>query len=183
MVIGKLINFSIKVKHNKLIKKFKMFGNGSKIIVYEGYYPWVNSPENISIGEDTHIGGGFFFDATGGLEIGSHVHIAPRCSIYSSNHNYRSNIKMPYDNTYIYKKVIIEDYVWIGVNVSIVPGIKVGKGAIIGMGAVVTKDVPEGAIVGGNPAHIIKYRDIEQFNEVINRRTGNEKNFNNNGNL
>jgi len=69
---------------------------------------------------------------------------------------------------YIYKSVNIDDYVWIGANVSITPGVTIRKGAIVGMGAVVTKDVPECAIVGGNPAKILAYRDKETFYEIIN---------------
>lgn len=56
------------------------------------------------------------------------------------------------------RRVIIEDDVWIGARVIILPGRKIGKSAIIGAGSVVTKDVPEYAIVGGNPSRILKYR-------------------------
>jgi maltose O-acetyltransferase len=55
------------------------------------------------------------------------------------------------------KPVVIDD-VWIGGHVIILPGVHIGKGAIVGAGAVVTKDVPEYAIVGGSPAKVIKYR-------------------------
>jgi len=58
-----------------------------------------------------------------------------------------------------YPPVRIEDDVWIGARAIILPGIKIGKGAIIGSGAVVTKDVPPYAICAGNPARVIKYRD------------------------
>lgn len=162
-----MFRFLIKLKHNKIIKKFKKFGPDSKIGVYDGIFPWVYDAEKIEIGNDTHMGGGFFLDGSGGLYIGNHVHIAPKCSIYTSNHNFKSDKIIPYDDTYIYKKVTIEDYVWIGINVSISPGVKIGKGAIVGMGAVVTKDVPECAIVGGNPAEIIGYRDKYVFYELI----------------
>lgn len=60
--------------------------------------------------------------------------------------------------TQSYKKVIIKNDVWIGANCTIMPGIKIGNGAIIGAGSVVTKDVPDYAIVAGVPAKIIKYR-------------------------
>ncbi|WP_176212665.1 acyltransferase [Clostridium acidisoli] len=159
--------FLIKFEHYKLKKRFKKFGVGSKLGVYDGIFPWVYSPQKIEIGNDTHIGGGFFFDGSGGITIGNHVHIAPKCSIYTSNHNYKSDKIMPYDDKYIYKKVVIEDYVWIGVNVNITPGVKIAQGAVVGMGAVVTKDVPECAIVGGNPAQIIGYRDKNIYYNIV----------------
>jgi acetyltransferase-like isoleucine patch superfamily enzyme len=59
--------------------------------------------------------------------------------------------------------VHIKDFVWCGNNVTIIPGITIGEGAIIAAGAVVVKDVPDCAIVGGNPAQIIKYRNKEAF--------------------
>lgn len=67
---------------------------------------------------------------------------------------------------YIKKPVIIKDFVWCGANVTITPGVTIGEGAIIGAGSVVTKDVPDYAIVGGNPAKIIKYRNIELFKKL-----------------
>lgn len=167
-VIRKLLLYILNKELIKYKNSFKEFGVNSKLINYIGKFPWVNVPENIVIGNDTHIGGGFNFDGSGGLYIGDHVHIAMNCTIFTFNHNFLSMKEMPYDNTYIYKSVQIEDYVWIGANVSIVPGIKIGRGAIIGMGAVITKDVPECAIVGGNPAKILKYRDKELFYKIIN---------------
>lgn len=61
--------------------------------------------------------------------------------------------------------VLIEDDVWIGANVIILPGVKISKGSIIGAGSVVTKNVPEYAIVGGNPARVIKYRKTPELQE------------------
>lgn len=73
---------------------------------------------------------------------------------------------LPYGTKYINKPVIIEDNVWIGSDVIIIPGVTIHEGAIIGIGSVVTKDVPSCAVVGGNPAKIIKYRDKEQYEKL-----------------
>jgi acetyltransferase-like isoleucine patch superfamily enzyme len=66
------------------------------------------------------------------------------------------------ERTQNYKKVIIKNDVWIGANSVIMPGITIGNGAIIGAGAVVTKDVPDYAVVAGVPAKVIKYRFDEK---------------------
>ena len=65
---------------------------------------------------------------------------------------------------------MINDNVWIGADVKIVPGITIGEGAVIAMSAVVTKDVPACAVVGGNPAKILKYRDINVYNQLKEKR-------------
>lgn len=70
---------------------------------------------------------------------------------------------IPYDNTYVFKNVDIGDCVWFGNRVIVVGNVNIGEGAIIAAGAVVTKDVPPLAIVGGNPAKVIKYRDKEHY--------------------
>ena len=89
--------------------------------------------------------------------------------LITENHNYEGN-QIPYDSTYIYKDITIEDFVWIGNRVIIMGGIRIGEGAIIAAGAVVTRDVPRCAIVGGNPALIIKYRDVAHFDQLKQER-------------
>lgn len=85
--------------------------------------------------------------------------------IISQNHNYEGNA-IPYDNTFVYKTIKIGDFVWLGNRVTIVGNVTIGDGAIIAAGSVVVKDVPPCAIVGGNPAKLIKYRNIEHFKNL-----------------
>ena len=80
----------------------------------------------------------------------------------TSNHNYEGGA-IPYDDTYVHKNVNIGDCVWFGNRVLVCGNVNIGEGAIIAAGSVVCKDVPECAIVGGNPAKVIKYRDKEQY--------------------
>ncbi len=67
----------------------------------------------------------------------------------------------------IKKKVIINDYCWVGRNVMIMPGVELGVASIIAAGSVVTKDVADYSVVGGNPAKLIKKRDEVGVNELI----------------
>lgn len=86
--------------------------------------------------------------------------------IITQNHNYDHGAAIPYDDTYELKNVVIEDNVWFGNRVIVVGNITIGEGAIVAAGAVVSKDVPKCAIVGGNPAKVIKYRDIEHYEKL-----------------
>lgn len=101
----------------------------------------------------------------GEIHFGNNFHSGVECMIIGQNHNYESS-EIPYDSTYIDKKIMIEDNVWFGNRVLVVGNVSIGEGAIVAAGAVVTKDVPKYAIVGGNPAHIIKYRDIDHNNKL-----------------
>ena len=98
----------------------------------------------------------------GNVTIGDYFHSGVECMIITQNHNYEGN-EIPYDSTYVLKTVTIGDCVWFGNRVTVVGNVSIGEGAIIAAGAVVTKDVPPLAIVGGNPAKVIKYRDADHY--------------------
>ncbi len=121
-------------------------------------------PAKISIGEGTIIGDNVFLDGRDKLIIGDHVDIASGVMIYNSEHNINSE-----DFHAISASVIIGDYVFIGPRAIILPGVKIGKGAIIAAGAVVTKDVPEYAVVGGVPAQIIGERKVRDLHYKLGR--------------
>lgn len=105
----------------------------------------------------------------GTVYFGNNFHSGNSCLINTQNHNYDEGNKIPYDESYILKKVVIEDNVWFGSRVIVTGNITIGEGAIIAAGSVVVKDVPKYAIVGGNPAKIIKYRDIKHYNNLKNK--------------
>lgn len=115
----------------------------------------------ISIGNRSGIGVKCVLQ--GPVEIGDDVMMGPEVYIYTQNHAHdRVDIPMIDQHYEQERPVVIEDDVWIGSRVTILPGVRVGKGAIIGASAVVTKDVPPYAVVGGNPAKVLKIRNAEQ---------------------
>ena len=79
------------------------------------------------------------------------------------SHDYSAGNRIPYGDKFTIRNVVIDDFVWLGSDVIISGNVHIGEGAIVAIGSVVVKDVPRCAIVGGNPAKVIKYRDIEQF--------------------
>lgn len=114
----------------------------------------VRIPHRISIGNNNCINHNVLLDGRGELFIGNNVDIAQEVNIWTAQHDYN-------DENYrgVTAKVVIEDYVWIASRATILPGVRIRNGAVIAAGAVVTKDVPENAIVGGIPARIIGYRN------------------------
>lgn len=123
-------------------------------------------PERIVCKGRLHLNTDVKLYAQGGIEIGSDVAIGEGVIIITEEHNYLSNIAVPMDNVSFQRKVIIGNNVWIGMRSTILSGVKIEDGAVIAAGSVVTKSVPKCAIVGGNPAKIIKYRDMETYDRL-----------------
>lgn len=91
--------------------------------------------------------------------IGNDVMMGPWCVIYTENHNFSDTERpMRLQGMSEEKPVIIKDDVWIGGRVTILPGVTIGQGAVVGACSVVTRDVPPYAVVAGNPARVVKYR-------------------------
>ncbi len=115
-------------------------------------------PSNISIDDNAGIGYRCFIEATGEVKIGKWVRIGPNVSFFTTNHNYiKKDIKIKHQG-YTTGSIIIENDVWIGANVTILPNVKIGEGAVIGAGSIVSKNIDSFTIVAGNPAKVIKYR-------------------------
>ena len=103
----------------------------------------------------------------GKVFIGKYFHSGVNLLIIAQNHNYDEGKHIPYSaNDYIYKDIKIGDFVWIGSNVTILPGTEIGEGAIIQAGAVVHGKIPAYAIAGGNPIKVFKYRNKEHFQKL-----------------
>ena len=120
----------------------------------------VEGPANLlKIGASSVIGKAFL-RPVGELNIGNFVVINDGVKVYSGSHD----VSDPKWNL-ISRDVVIEDYVWIGTNAIILSGVHIGKGAVVGAGAVVSKDVPEYAIVVGNPAVILDKKRNKKYNK------------------
>lgn len=114
----------------------------------------LRSPYRISIGAHTNINKHCLLDGRGGVTIGDNVDIAQDVYIWSEQHDYNNPNYISVE-----KPVVIEDYVWIASRATILPGVKIGRGAVVASGAVVTKDVPSLAIIAGVPAKVIGNRN------------------------
>lgn len=122
---------------------------------------------NISVGDYCNFNG-MIVNGGGKITIGNYFHSGTECMMITQNHNYEGEA-IPYDSTYIRKDITIGDCVWFGNRVTVIGGVNIGEGAIIAAGSVVVKDVPPCAIVGGNPAKVIKYRNKEHYYQLKER--------------
>lgn len=115
-------------------------------------------PEYIEIGDNVSLNSGCYIEGGGRVSIGNDVRIAPFVSVISSNHSFvRKDIPIR-EQGYDRAQVVIEDDVWLGTKVTVLPGVRVGKGSVIGSNSVVTHDVPPYSVAAGVPAKVIKKR-------------------------
>lgn len=158
---AKIIRFPIDIRGRKFIKYGVGFttGKGCRLEAY----PEDNNATTIIIGNNVQLND--YVHITGGsmVLIGNNVLIASKVYISDSVHgsylgdiNDSNPLSIPKERKPSYKKVIIEDNVWVGESVSILPGVIIGEGSIIGANSVVTKSIPKHVIAAGNPARIIK---------------------------
>lgn len=130
------------------------------------------SGQSLTLGDFVHIGPGAMIDAAGGVEIGVGSILAPEVWIYSRTHHFgETATALPFDNVMLAERVTLGRYVWIAARAIILPGVTIGDGAVVGAGAVVSRDVPPCAVVVGNPARIVRYRDMEQFQRLLESET------------
>ncbi|MBK4728695.1 acyltransferase [Oxynema sp. CENA135] len=145
---GKILSQYIR-KH--LYRKYFGISIGDNSVIYNSCH--IRSPRNITIGQDTSIGDHCILDGRSGLTIGNSVNLSTGAWIWTLQHD-------PSDPDFGVKggHVVIEDYAWISSRTSILPGVTIGRGAVVATGAVVTKSVEPLAIVAGVPAKKIGER-------------------------
>lgn len=130
---------------------------GRRVTIYPG--TWVFPGRNLEIEDDVDLAYGVVITTTGGVRIGARTLIGYRAQILSANHAIPPLPHRIFDSGHAVGAVDIGRDVWVGANVCILAGVQVGDGAVIGAGSVVTRAVPPGAIVAGNPARIIRFRE------------------------
>ena len=119
-----------------------------------GLFPpfYTDCGKNIKLGEDVFINSGCHFQDQGGITIGDHSLIGHNCVLATLNHD-----QDPMKRADLHPApIVIGNRVWLGANVTVLPGVTIGDGAIVAAGAVVSKDVPPNAVVGGTPARVLK---------------------------
>ena len=114
-------------------------------------------PQSVKIGKNVKVMNGVLMMSAGGITIEDNVIISPNVQLISNNHD-------PYDRYVITcKPILIKEGALIGAGATILPGVTIGKYAIIGANSVVSKDIPDFGVAIGTPAKVIKYLDKEKF--------------------
>ncbi len=115
----------------------------------------------VTFGKDVFINHSAILLASGGIVFEDGVSVAPGVRIATINHDFNNR-----HTIYTYGKVALKKNVWIGMNVTICPGVTIGENSVIAAGAVVTKDIPANVVAGGVPARIIKPLDPAEQKEI-----------------
>jgi len=133
---------------------------GDRVHIHRGTFIQTGTGGCICIGEETHIQPRCQLSAYGGgsIQIGRRVEIAPNCAFYPYNHTIFHQESIRNQPCYTKGGIIIGDDAWLGFGVIVLDGVRVGKGAVVGAGAVVTRDIPDNAIAVGTPARVVKMR-------------------------
>lgn len=149
-------------EHRYCHEDFRACGEGS--VICKGVS--ILAPNRVTIGKCAYIGSGCLIHAGGGFHLGDYSGLGMGTTVITLEHHHAGAESIPFGELRLVKPVYIGDYVWGGANVSILPGVRVGEGAILGLGSVVTRDVPAMAIVMGNPAKVIGYRNQDAFEQL-----------------
>lgn len=141
------------------------FGSGCAVASQSFLHGPLTFSDNVFINHRCSLDGG-----SNGITIGEHTRIAHSCTLYAFNHGMRSN-RPVWKQTTSSQGITIGNDVWVGARSCITDGVTIGHHAVIGMGSVVTRDVPDWAIVAGNPARVIGDRR-EKGEDYLNEFTG-----------
>lgn len=121
----------------------------------------IRNPRKISIGDNCSFSNYVILDGHASIAIGNNCMFANRVTVSTATHDY---LLSPIDNKIITKPVVIGNDVWLGIGAIVLCGVTIGNGAVIGALALVNKDIPDNAVVAGNPARILRYRPTSENN-------------------
>lgn len=166
-IVITLIRLYLAIKRRFVRKFYSAYAKSKAIKCGEGLK--INYKSNFSgkiyFGNNCNMNG-MSVNGKGTVYFGDNFHCGGSCMIITQNHNYDFGETIPYGSDYILKTVVIEDNVWFGSNVIVTGNVRIGEGSIIAAGSVVVKDIPKYSIVGGNPAKLIKHRDIDHYEKL-----------------
>jgi acetyltransferase-like isoleucine patch superfamily enzyme len=128
------------------------------VVLHCGGMDWSPPDGGIVIGARSYIGPNCVLFGAGGIEIGESALISPGVVITSHQHTFARGDVHIRDQPLEFGRVLIEEDVWIGANATILPGVRLGRGSVVGAGAVVTREVPPGTLVLGVPAEVARER-------------------------
>lgn len=146
-------------------KKARFASCGAAVLIRSDVI--IHGPEQITAGRNISIGDGCRIMAVGGLTIGDNVIISRDVTIYCSDHAFGNEYALPFGAERRSRPVTIGANVWIGAHSRILPGVTIGEGAIVGMGAIVTDNVPALAIVGQSKFRVIGWRDSTDYAAAV----------------
>lgn len=151
-------------KFNRLECLYK----GKNVKIRPGFK--IGHSHNLILHDNIVLGENIFINAHGGVEIGSGTITGPDVMIFSVNHIYDSSETLPFSEELSLKKVTIGENCWIGGRAFICPGVVLGEGCVVAGGSVVTKSFPACSVIGGNPAKLIKTKDVVMYQEAKLRK-------------
>lgn len=131
-----------------------------RIFARVGQEPWVEPPLHVAYGCHTFFGDHVYanFGLTliddSEIQIGNHVLLGPHCTLDTAGHPLDPELRATYAQ--FSSKITLKDKVWLGANVTVLPGVTIGEGAVVAAGAVVSANVPPRVVVGGVPARILR---------------------------
>lgn len=146
------------------VNQLNYMHKGSGVVLFNG--STFAFPERIWLGDNIYIGPEAYFHADGGIRVGDGVIMGPRVSIFTSNHKIEGAEALPFGPESEMAEVWIGPNAYIGAYCMILAGARIGEGAVLAAGAVVTRNVPPLAYVAGNPARIIRWRDPKHYSDL-----------------
>lgn len=151
IVCGRNVKFEDYAEVHGLCSEGLVFGDyvtiGRGVLIRPSSYYGKDLGKGLIIGEHSSIGPYGYVGCSGKIMIGSNVMFGPKCSLFAENHIFNDLNSTIKSQGVKQSGIVIEDDCWIGSNVTILDGVRVGKGSVIGAGTVITKDVPAGSVV------------------------------------